>query len=147
MIIEWGTEKEDVDYVTGILDEIQEIGSRARTADNYAEGHAAFVADLRGQATLLGIAIPGDRDIVEGLTKSLRASRDHEGAKSEEIIQTGRGEDKATRAAIHLRASAYSGRRGYLDSAFDAIVRGAESLAELRAWEEQQAARRAQKAG
>ena len=55
-VVEWGTDREDVDYVCGILDEIQGLANPAM--DDYAADHAAFVASIRGCATGLGLPIP-----------------------------------------------------------------------------------------
>lgn len=133
--VAWGDSKEDVDYVGGLLTAIQEIGQRARTADAYADGHAAFVADLRGQATLLGLAIPSASDVVPALVAYLTQSRDHEGEISEAMIATTRGKSPEEARQIRLAASAHSGRRGWLDSTVYQILNGVKALDELKTWE------------
>ena len=137
--IEWGDTKEDVDYVCGVLTEIRALADRA-AVDDYAADRAAFEAALRGQATMLGLAIPAREDVVETLTAILTAARDAEGERSEAIIATARGKVGAEKSAIHRAASAHSARRGWLDSAVYAIRRGMEKLAELLAWEARRAA-------
>lgn len=131
-IIEWGDTKEDVDSVCEVLTAIQEIGAAAHVADSYTAGIAEFRLNLRGQATMLGLAIPARVDAIDALVALLTASRDHEGETSEAMIATARGKSGAEKSAIHLAASVYSGRRGWLDSAVYAIRRGAEKLEELR---------------
>lgn len=139
-VILWGDSKEDVDYVGDLLTAIQEIGQRARTADSYAEGHAAFVATLRGQATMLGLAVPSNGDVVAALVAYLTQSRDHEGEVSEAMIATTRGKSPEEARQIRLAAAAHSGRRGWLDSTVYEIQRGVAALAELREWEIRHAA-------
>ena len=133
--IEWGETEEDVAYVSGILTEIQNTGHAARTADTYADGHAALVETLRGQATMLGLAIPAREDVIKVLTEILLRSRDHESDISEAMIATTRGKSPEEARQIRLAASAHSGRRGWLDSTAYEIGRGVEALDELKTYE------------
>ena len=105
------------------LAHLEGIGRAARDADDYAEGQTAFEASLRTQAAVLGITLTSD-DIVTEFAAILRDSRDHESRTAETIARS--GGDKA-------QASAHRGRRGQIDSAFDAIERGAAALAEVKA--------------
>jgi hypothetical protein len=137
-VILWGDSKEDVDYVGDLLTAIQEIGQRARTADGYTDGHAAFVANLRGQATMLGLAVPSSGDVVAALVAYLTQSRDHEGEVSEAMIATTRGKSQEEARQIRLAAAAHSGRRGWLDSTVYEILGGTKALDELKDWEDKQ---------
>ena len=122
-IIQWGETKADVMRMTKAMADLEDIGRAARDADDYAEGQAEFEASLRTQADVLGITLTSD-DIVTEFATILRDSRDHESKTAETIARS--GGDKA-------QASAHRGRRGQLDSALDAIERGAAALAEIKA--------------
>lgn len=135
-VVEWGTDREDVDYVCGILDEIQGLANPAM--DDYATDYAAFVASIRGCATGLGLPIPVGADAPAVLRDYLIASRDHEGETSEKIIGAARGKSADEQKAARIAAMPYSGRRGWLDSAATAIIRGLEKLDELKAWQARQ---------
>jgi hypothetical protein len=127
--------------VSGLLQRIQEAGDQARLATDAAEGRAELDAEVRGAATMLGVVIGPEVDAVAETAAVLRASRDHEGAASEAIIRAaGRGSEEERRAA-RLRAMPLSGRRGWLDSALCKLEGGAQTLAELAAWEAKRAAR------
>lgn len=135
-VVEWGTDREDVDYVCGILDEIQGLANPAM--DDYATDYASFVASIRGCATGLGLLIPVNADAPAVLRDYLIASRDAEGEKSEKIIGAAYGKSADEQKAARIAAMPYSGRRGWLDSAATAVSRGLEKLDELKAWQASQ---------
>lgn len=84
---------------------------------------------------MLGFAIPVGKDAPEALRAFLVASRDHEGETSEKIIAAAYGKGAEEQKAARVAAQKYSGRRGWLDSAADAIARGLKVLDEVQAWE------------
>jgi hypothetical protein len=51
------------------------------------------------------------------------------------MIRAAYGKGAAAEKAARVAAQKYSGRRGWLDSAADAIARGLKALDEVRAWE------------
>ena len=135
-VVVWGEDEESVRYVGTVLERIEQAGTRASAAGDYARDHREFMADLRGAATLLGLVIPADGDVVAFLRPYLLASRDHEGETAERIIQAGRGQGEANAKAARLQAMQYSGRRGVLDGAVYWIDRGLRGLAQIREWEQ-----------
>ena len=135
-VVVWGTDEEDVRYTGTVIERIEQAGHRAAVAGDYARDHAEFVADLRGAATLLGLVIPADADVVAILRPYLIASRDHEGETSESIIQAGKGQGEANARAARIQAMQFSGRRGVLDSAVYWMDRGVQGLKTIRAWEQ-----------
>lgn len=134
-VVTWGEDAEDVRYVGSVIERIEQAGTRAAVAGDYARDHAEFIADLRGAATLLGLLIPVDADVVATLRAYLIASRDHEGAAAERIIQAGRGQGEENARAARIQAMQYSGRRGVLDSAVYWMDRGVQGLETIRVWE------------
>jgi hypothetical protein len=126
MVIEWGADDEDAQYVCEALEQIQRAGSDAKVADSYAAGLESFVAAVRGAATMLGLAIPARDDVLEALVPVLRASSAAEQAKNAELVRAGKPGE----------ASVFSGRRGWLDAAWSSIVEGQRSLGELKDWED-----------
>ncbi len=140
-VIVWGDTREDVLYVDDILQGVIATGERAKVAGEYASEHAAFVAELRGAATGLGLVLPADADVVASLRSFLLASRDHEGQVSEDMINAAKGADEGTQRAARVAAMAFSGRRGVLDSAAYMIDRGLAHLIEIKAHEAKLAAR------
>lgn len=133
-IVVWGTDEEDVRYVGTVIERIEQAGHRV--AGDYVRDLAEFVADLRGAATLLGLVVPADADVVAILRPYLIASRDHEGETSESIIQAGKGQGEANARAARIQAMQYSGRRGVLDSAVYWMDRGVQGLETIRTWEQ-----------
>jgi hypothetical protein len=131
-MVTWGETHEDAMFVCETLDRIQALRPGA---DDYAADRAAYAAELRGCATMLGFAIPVGEDAPEALRAFLVASRDHEGETSEKIIAAAYGKGETAEKAARVTAQKYSGRRGWLDSAADAITRGLKALDEVRAWE------------
>ena len=131
-LVDWGTTHEDTMYACETLDRIQALRPGA---DDYAADRAEYAAELRGCATMLGFAIPVGEDAPEALRAFLVASRDHEGETSEKMIQAAYGKSAEEQKAARVAAQQYSGRRGWLDSAADAIARGLKALDEVRAWE------------
>jgi hypothetical protein len=126
MVIEWGADDEDAQYVCEALEQIQRAGSDAKVADSYAAGLESFVAAVRGAATMLGLAIPARDDVLEALVPVLRASSAAEQAKNAELVRAGKPGE----------ASVFSGCRGWLDAAWSSIVEGQRSLGELKDWED-----------
>jgi hypothetical protein len=131
-MVTWGETHEDAMFVCETLDRIQALRPGA---DDYAADRAAYAAELRGCATMLGFAIPVGEDAPEALRAFLVASRDHEGETSERMIRAAYGKGAEEQKAARVAAQQYSGRRGWLDSAADAIARGLKALDEVRAWE------------
>ncbi len=131
-MVTWGETREDTMFVCETLDRIQALRPGA---DDYTADRAAYAAELRGCATMLGFAIPVGEDAPEALRAFLVASRDHEGETSEKMIQAAYGKGPAVEKAARVAAQPYSGRRGWLDSAADAIARSLKSLDELREWQ------------
>ena len=123
-IIQWGETRADAARVSKAMAELENIGRAARDADDYAEGQAEFEAALRAQADILGLRLTSD-DVVTEFATILRDSRDSESRIAETIARSSGG-DKA-------QASAHRGRRGQIDSALDAVERGAAALAEIKA--------------
>jgi hypothetical protein len=134
--LQWGETEEDVRYVESVVTRISQAGERASVAGEYARDYAELVMDLRGAATMMGVAIPVGEDVVATVRSFLLASRDHEGEVSENIIRAAHGKSEDERRAARRYASQFSGRRGVLDSAVYWLDRGTKALAELRAWEE-----------
>ena len=131
-MVTWGETREDTMFVCETLDRIQALRPGA---DDYTADRAAYAAELRGCATMLGLPIPVGEDAPEALRAFLVASRDHEGETSEKIIAAAYGKGAEEQKAARVTAQQYSGRRGWLDSAADAITRGLKALDEVRAWE------------
>ncbi len=134
-VLVWGEAEEDVRYIQGVVERVMQAGERAAVASDYVRDHAEFIADLRGAATMMGLAIPSGSDVVAPLRAFLLASRDFEGNRSEDIIKAANGKSEEERKAARRLASQHSGRRGYLDSAVYWMGRGLAALGELRAWE------------
>ena len=131
-VLLWGdNDPETVGFNEQVLTAIQEISQTARVATDYAADLATFHADLRGQATMLGLTIPANVDIFGALRSYLLASRDHEGELGEVFAR--QGDSTASRP--------HSARRGWLDSTAYEMDRAADALAELKAYEDKQAAR------
>lgn len=116
LLIDWT----DEGYTREALEVIQVTGDRVPT--DYETDRAAFLADLRGAATMLGFAFPVGTDVAAELEVVLLVSRDSEGEKSEGLVRAG---DK--KAAVR-----HSARRGWLDSSLYYLRRGAEKLEQLR---------------
>lgn len=135
-VLQWGETEEDVRYMESVVTRVSQAGERAAVPTEYARDHAELVADLRGAATMMGLAIPVGADAVATVRSFLLTSRDHEGEVSENIIRAVHGKSEEERRAARRYASQFSGRRGVLDSAVYWLDRGTKALAELRAWEE-----------
>lgn len=111
VVLQWGENEEDVRYVASVVERIEQAGSRASMATDYTRDRAEFIADLRGAATLMGLVVSTDKDVVEALRSFLLASRDHEGETSEAIIRAANGKSEDER-----RAARRARQRGLLDA-------------------------------
>lgn len=131
-VLLWGeNDPETVEFNEQVLTAIQEASQAARVATDHAADLATFQAELRGQATMLGLTTPADVDIFGALRSYLLASRDHEGELGEVFAR--KGELGASRP--------HSARRGWLDSTAYEMDRAMVSLEALKAYEVSRAAR------
>jgi len=131
-VLGWGVnDQETVRFNQDVLTEIQTVSQAARVATDYATDMAAYKSALRGQATMLGLAISSEVDIFAPLRSFLLASRDHEGELGEVFA---RKRDLDT-------SRCHSARRGWLDSTAYEMDRAMTSLEALRVYEAGRAAR------
>lgn len=131
-VLAWGeNDRETVAFVEGALTAIQDASKEAGVSTEYAAGLAAYREALRGQATMLGLALSLEVDVFGALRSYLLASRDHEGELGEVFAR--KGELGASRP--------HSARRGWLDSTVYEMGRAMSSLEALKAYEAGRAAR------
>lgn len=104
--IQWGETADDAAHVTVALERLI-TGSLAAFVATEKDEVAAYLAELRGAATDLGLIFGPDADLVAELPVVLRAARDTESEKSELLV----------RAGDRRAAARHSGRRGWLDNA------------------------------